>query len=462
MNRSEKILIVASDSFLRTSLFRALSKKGYQVITAHSQSEADTLTQIDKPLSLAIIDSNLSDGKSIELMGALRSTNPHLKVVILVEPDSETTTPETLPKGVSHIVDKSLCMEDMIQSIDSVFSTQREVANVDLRTKYEFENIIGHSPEVKNVLTLVERVSKSDSTILITGESGTGKELIAKAVHLNSTRMQAPFVPINCAAIPSELLESELFGHVKGAFTNAIYNRVGRFELAEGGTIFFDEIGDMTPNLQVKLLRVLQEKMFEPIGSTKTIESNIRVIAATNIHLEKAVKEGRFREDLYYRLNVIPINIPPLKERQGDISVLLHHFMEKFNRGRSKKIFGITPEAMNALTQYNWPGNVRELENLIERVTILKGEGLIEISDLPPSYISSVVQSVSVSPVTIPDTGMDFNSAVDAYENSLIMQALERTGWNRNQAAILLKLNRTTLVEKIKKKGLKPPTKESP
>ncbi|MFN9066853.1 MAG: sigma-54 interaction domain-containing protein, partial [Bdellovibrionales bacterium] len=303
-----------------------------------------------------------------------------------------------------------------------------------------------------------DRVADSDSTVLITGESGTGKELIARAVHFNSPRSTGPFIPINCGAIPSELLESELFGHVKGAFTGAISNRVGRFEMADGGTLFLDEIGDLEPSLQVKILRALQERCFEPVGSTKTVSVNVRVITATNLDLEKAVAEGNFREDLFYRLNVIPIQIPALRERKTDIPLLLSHFMELYGRTKGRNLTGFTNSALDCLSQYAWPGNIRELENLVERLTILKGQGQVDVLDLPPKYRAQSSQAVAqLSHHDIPEDGLDFNSAVDAYENNLILRALEKTGWNRNQAAALLRLNRTTLVEKIKKKGLRPP-----
>jgi transcriptional regulator with PAS, ATPase and Fis domain len=293
--------------------------------------------------------------------------------------------------------------------------------------------------------------------VLITGESGTGKELIARAVHYNSPRVENPFIAINCGAIPSELLESELFGHVKGAFTGAIANRIGRFEMADGGTIFLDEIGDLEPALQVKILRALQERSFEPVGSTKSVSVNVRVIAATNKNLEQSVEEGRFREDLYYRLNVIPIAIPALRERRTDVPLLFAHFMDHFNRTKTRKLTGISPEAMESLSNYGWPGNIRELENLVERLAILKGYGHIEIHDLPVKYRSAVATSPETLLLEIPEAGVDFNTAVDQFENQLILRALEKTGWNRNQAALLLRLNRTTLVEKIKKKGLRPP-----
>lgn len=304
---------------------------------------------------------------------------------------------------------------------------------------------------------MVEKVADTDSTILVTGESGTGKELIAKAIHYNSSRSGKSFVPINCGAIPAELLESELFGHVKGAFTGAISNRQGRFELANKGTLFLDEIGDLSPSLQVKLLRVLQEKRFEPVGSAKTIESDVRIVAATNVDLEKAVKEGKFREDLYYRLNVIPMVVPPLRDRSDDIPLLLEHFIKKFNTHKGIHITGIHPVALDKLLNYSWPGNIRELENFIERVSILRKEGMVELSDIPQYFEDNQAHQFTGNlQVDIPENGLDFNTAIASYENQLILNALNKTGWNRNQAAILLRLNRTTLVEKIKKKGLKP------
>lgn len=317
-------------------------------------------------------------------------------------------------------------------------------------------DMIGQSSEMSKVLDLIERVAQVSSTILITGETGTGKELVARKIHSLSQRANKPLISVNCGAIPSEILESELFGHIKGAFTGAITDRRGRFEMAHTGSIFLDEIGDMSRHLQVKLLRVLQEREFEPVGSNKTLKLDVRIITATNKNLEKAVAEGRFREDLFYRLNVIPLHIPPLRQRRSDIPYLIGHFIEKFNRLNQKKIEGISPKAMELLYWYAWPGNVRELENFVERLVLLKDGGVVDIHDLPARY-----QNLSLTNQPIPPTiydlsrGIDLNSVMDQYESALILKALERTGWNRNQAALLLNINRTTLIEKIKKKGLK-------
>ena len=310
--------------------------------------------------------------------------------------------------------------------------------------------LVHKSSSMKKILELVKQVAQSEATCLITGESGTGKELVAQLLHYQSPRSQAPFVPVNCGAIPSELLESELFGHVKGAFTGAHKDRVGRFEAAGEGTIFFDEIGDMSAHLQVKLLRVLQCGQFEPLGSNQSLRSTARIVAATHIDLEEAVQEGRFRKDLFYRLNVIPISIPPLRERHEDILALVHYFLTQSQNTHQLK--GLHPDAMQVLLQHPWPGNVRELENCIKHIITLKRTGFIEVQDLPPQYqnASSGIAGGSVGS----DGGIDFNSVTESYENQLILQALHQTGWNRSQAAALLKLNRTTLVEKIKKRGL--------
>lgn len=459
--QSKRILIVDDEASLRTALFRALDRRGYQVVTSASYKEAETVGQTDKAIDLALVDLRLPDGDGLELMSKLKQVHPNIQVIILTGHASIEVAVDATRKGAFHFVTKPCNLDEIMTLVDRALSHgQLTLENQQLRTalhkKYQFENIIGQSEQITEVLSLIERVAQSDSTVLIMGESGTGKELVAKALHYNSNRHQEPFIPINCGAIPAELLESELFGHVKGAFTGAIANRMGRFEMADEGTLFLDEIGDMSPTLQVKLLRVLQEKSFEPVGGTKTLTANVRVVAATNVDLEDAVNQGRFREDLYYRLNVIPIRIPALRERKSDIPLLMHHFMENFNRLRGRSLKGVSQDAMDLLCQYSWPGNIRELENLVERLAILKGQGIVEVMDLPERY-RRIAADADPGTINIPDNGMDFNTAVDAYENALIMRALEKTGWNRNQAASLLKLNRTTLVEKIKKKGLRQP-----
>ena len=311
---------------------------------------------------------------------------------------------------------------------------------------------------------MIQRVASSSSTVLVQGESGTGKELIARAIHTQSPRCDHPLIPVNCGAIPEDLLESELFGHVRGAFTGAAHTRTGRFELANNGTLFLDEIGDMSPKLQVKMLRVLQEKIVEPVGSTKSIKVNVRVIAATHKDLEVEVASGRFREDLFYRLNVVPLYAPPLRDRGGDVIMLVEYFLDRCVEMQGCQRVTFSQEIFNAFRSYRWPGNVRELENLVERLTILADE-TVRMEDLPEKIVGDLKnQPASAEPVAVAtpnltvaanfSDGIDFNNEVASFENQLILSALDNTNWNKNKAAQLLNLNRTTLVEKIKKKGL--------
>ena len=319
--------------------------------------------------------------------------------------------------------------------------------------KNRFKNIIGQSEKMQKIFRIIEKVADSDSTIIIHGESGTGKGLAARAIHQNSHRKNKPFIPINCGAIPENLLESELFGHVRGAFTGATSPKPGKFELADGGTVFLDEIGDMSPELQVKVLRVLEDKEFEQVGGCKTIKVDVRIIAATHRDLEEEVQKGNFREDLYYRLNVIPVNLPPLRERKSDVHLLIHHFLEYFNAKNNKLVEGVSDEAMQIMMCYFWPGNVRELKNIVERIVVLKGAGEILPGDLPESLKLGKAPAPRPN-IDISDDGICLSTAVSEFEKALILQSLEKTEWIKNKAARLLKLNRTTLVEKIKRHHL--------
>lgn len=313
-----------------------------------------------------------------------------------------------------------------------------------------FPVIVGKNRRMRETFSLIERVARTDSTVLILGESGTGKELVARAIHCRSARREGPFIAINCGALPEELLESELFGYVKGAFTGALRDKKGRFEMADGGTVFLDEVSEMSPALQVKLLRVLQQREFERVGDVKTIKVDIRIIAATNRDLEAMVREGRFREDLYWRLNVIPIHLPPLRERKDDIPLLLSYFLRIFNEKRGGRIEGFSPEAMDLLISYCWPGNVRELENLVERLVVLKGEGVVTPQDLPEK-IRGEGPKVDLWPL---DDGLDLSTAVNNLERQLILEALKRAGGVKSRAARILGIKRTTLIEKMKRNGL--------
>jgi DNA-binding NtrC family response regulator len=325
-----------------------------------------------------------------------------------------------------------------------------------VREQYRLEQLIGVSEPMQQVLDFVQKVADSDSTVLIQGESGTGKELVARMLHFNSSRKDRPMVPVNCGAIPETLLESELFGHEKGAFTGAAQTRMGRFELANGGTIFLDEVGEMSLSLQVKLLRVIQERSFERVGGSRTIQVDVRIVAATNQDLEKMVEEKRFRQDLFYRLNVIPIITPPLRDRQSDIPLLIEHFLKRFNHMKQTAITGFAPEALELLTAFPWPGNIRELENMIERLVVLKKQGLLTVADLPEKLHKKTASQPEMKEqfIRFTEDGIHLSNEVEQYENQLIGEAMRKANGVTARAAQLLHVNRTTLVEKLKRRGM--------
>jgi transcriptional regulator with PAS, ATPase and Fis domain len=315
--------------------------------------------------------------------------------------------------------------------------------------------LIGNSPRMRIVRATIVKLANSNSTVLITGESGTGKELAARAIHELSPRRVGCFVPVNCGAIPEELLESELFGHVRGAFTGAVNACQGRFQLAHGGTLFLDEIGEMSPKLQVKLLRVLQERQFEPVGSDSAVQVDVRVVAATNRDLRVAVQERKFREDLFYRLNVLPLELPSLRERGTDVSVLIRHFLAVHTRTKGKAVIQVDNDAMAVMERYSWPGNVREVENLLEGLVVLNEGGTVRSSDLPDYVIHNATpQHQTTVQVSLPNQGLDLDAFLENIENGFIQQALERSRGNKTLAAELLKLNRTTFIERLRKKGM--------
>jgi transcriptional regulator with PAS, ATPase and Fis domain len=311
--------------------------------------------------------------------------------------------------------------------------------------------LIGEHPLIQKINQLITKVAATDATVLIMGESGTGKELVARAIHMQSPRADRPFIPVNCGAIPAELLESEMFGHERGAFTGAVGQRAGMFQLATGGSIFLDEVGEMSPLLQVKLLRVLQDREVRPVGADRSFKVDVRVVAASNKDLAAEVEAGRFREDLFYRLQVIPIVMPPLRERRSDIPLLVKHFLEKHNRKRLGRPVRISEQAMVHLWEHDWPGNVRELENLLERLVILSEDGLIDVPHLPPN-IRSLISEKKIPRPTLGEEGLDLNTAVEEFENRLIEEALRRTKGNKQAAARLLGLKRTTLVAKLRRR----------
>ncbi|MBM4308252.1 MAG: sigma-54-dependent Fis family transcriptional regulator [Deltaproteobacteria bacterium] len=458
---SEKILLIDDSPEILKNLSEHLTLEGYDIRVASDGTSG--ISMIDKGFyDIILTDMKMPEADGMEVLKYVKEHSPESICIILTGYGTIRNAVEAIKSGAFDYLTKPVKMDEIKITLERALeyrNLKRENLNLrnQLKKKYQFKNIIGESPAMQSVFEKVEKVADTDSTVLILGESGTGKELIARALHYNSYRREGPFVPVNCAAIPSELLESELFGHEKGAFTNAIRTRIGRFELAHGGTLFLDEIGDMNPNLQSKLLRVLQERQFERIGGVKPIHVDIRVISATHQDLKKAVLKKKFREDLYYRLNVIPIEIPPLRERKSDIPLLAHHFIQHFSKSKKKKVIGISDEAMEGLTEYDWPGNVRELENMIERLIILASGETIHLMDLPERVIPTSSKELGGS-IDIPEEGVSLETALNEFEKRLILNALNKSGWVKNKAAQMLHMNRTTLIEKIKRQNLQRPT----
>jgi DNA-binding NtrC family response regulator len=460
--RKSHVLVVDDEELYRRSLERILRRVGHTVSEARDATEALNAVS-EQVFDLVLVDLRMPGLNGIELVRQIRDVNPDLPCIVVTGFGSPDSSVDALRAGAFWYLEKPFDQSnlDVVRKlVDQAIELGRlraenRILQSQLRSRYRFENIIGTSAALRSVLDMVGKVADTDSTVLVTGESGTGKELIAKAIHFNSRRADQPLITVNCGAIPEELLESELFGHEKGAFTGALRDREGRFEAADGGTIFLDEIGDMSPNLQVKLLRVIQDRTFERVGSSRTRRVDARVIAATNQDLEKAIREGRFREDLYFRLAVIPIEVPALRDRREDIPQLAQHFLDVLNQERQTKVDSISPGAMAILCDHEWPGNVRQLENLIERLVVLRREGEIREQDIPP--LTPSPPRSSRPRLRIPPEGIDWNKVVGAFEADLIDQALEMADGNKAKAAALLGLHRTTLVEKIKKRGLAEP-----
>ncbi len=451
----ERILIIDDEVTLLKAIDRFLKDLGYEVLTAATYAAA--LEQLSQgPVDAALIDLKIAEKSGIDLLKEIKKLQPHVACLMMTGYATVDSAIEAIKCGAFHYLTKPFRLEDLGNLLAHALENEQvkqenQILKKQLESRERVKKIVGLSEGMNEVYQLIDKVADTDSTILVLGESGTGKELVAKAIHYKSRRANKPLITVNCGAIPEELLESELFGHMKGAFTGAVATRPGRFQSAEGGTIFLDEIGDMSLRLQVKLLRVLQERRFEPVGSSKTIEVDVRIIAATNKDLEKAVAEGAFREDLYYRLHVIPIRIPALRERLSDIPLLAEYFLKQ--PANVSSTLKLSPKSLSILKSYAWPGNVRELENLIERLVILKKEGEILPEDLPAKFVQGSSGKLSTE-IVIPNEGVNLKELVEEFEDQLILQALERTDWNKNRAAALLKLNRTTLVEKIKKRGL--------
>ncbi len=458
--RESNILVVDDEELYRRALERILVRSGHNVATARDATSALDLVSSQR-IDLVLADIKMPGINGLELVRQIHEIAPDLPCIVITGYGSPESSVDALRAGAYWYLEKpfdqghlDVVRKLVQQAIEhGRLKSENRLLQGQLQSKYRFENIIGTSTALRDVLETVSKVAMTDSTVLITGESGTGKELVARAIHFNSKRADKMFVTVNCGAIPEDLLESELFGHVRGAFTNAVANREGRFTVAHEGTIFLDEIGDMSPTLQVKLLRVLQDRTFEPVGSSKTQSVDVRVLAATNQSLEDAIAKRLFREDLYYRLNVIPIVVPPLRERRDDIPLLAQHFLNIANDGRSGGEVEFSDEVIERLTGFDWPGNVRELENLVERVVTLCSGQSVVASDLPKA-IQASSPPLPAAP-QIPPQGLNFRDVVDQFESDLILQALEITHGNKNRAAQLIRMNRTTMLEKMKKKGVK-------
>ena len=452
-----KILVVDDNPDVLKLIADILESNGYEVKTfSDGASAIKELESNDYDVVLTDLMMPDVDGMQV-LRNAILKT-PKTICIILTGHGTIKSSVEAIKKGAFDYITKPVSPSELLIFVEKALKFKNlEEENIrlkkELKGKYHYKKIVGTSKVIKKIYHLIEKVSDTDGTVLITGASGTGKELIARSIHYNSQRSDNPLVVINCGAIPETLLESELFGHEKGAFTGAYKKRIGRFEMANGGTIFLDEIGEMSPTLQIKLLRVLQEQQFERVGGTKTLHVDLRFIAATNKNLTTAINMEKFREDLYYRLNVIPIKVPSLKQRRSDIPLLIDFFLKKFQKGKGDKITGFSQAAMDAILAYDWPGNVRELENVIKRLTILSEGPVVSFDDLPENMQDISVSRYPDKEVTL-DNELNLNEAVQDYEKRIILEALEKTNWVKSKAAKLLNINRTTLVAKIKKQNI--------
>jgi len=446
-----RILIVDDEDSMRFFLTEALKKRGYTVEEAVSAEDA-----IDKcseqPFDLIITDGRLPGIDGVDAIPKIREVDPDAAIIVMTAYGSQEMHSQAFERGAYDFFTKPFKMEEMSivvrralerQGLQSEVKTLREQLN----TQYDFENIIGTSHAMQNVFRLIKRVVQTDVTALICGETGTGKELIAQAIHYHSKRKDKPFIKLNCVAIPENLLESELFGHEKGSFTGAVSEKAGKFEMANGGTIFLDEIGDMTLATQSKILRVLQEREFERVGGTRTINVDVRVIAATNKDLTTAVEDNKFREDLYYRLNVFSISTPPLRERKEDIPLLLEHFLHLCSDRLGKQLDGFDNEAMDLLTRYDWPGNVRELENYVQRAVVMCDSAVIG-----PQCLPQHVQSLDASPsFTVPERTNDLDDTLADVETQIIVDTLHKTAGLQSKAAKMLGISERSLWHRVKK-----------
>jgi DNA-binding NtrC family response regulator len=450
MTPHERILVVDDEEQMRDLLVKVLERKGYQVSVCGNGVDALAFLERE-PADLVVTDVRMPGLSGMEALRAIKELNPDIVVIIMTAFGSIDQAVQAVKDGAYDYINKPFKIDEMLLTIEKALEERRlrhEVSTLrqELRTRYHFENLIGKSRAMQEIFGLIEQVAGSRSTVMVYGKSGTGKELVAKAIHYNSPRSARAFVAVNCAAIPAELLESELFGHEKGSFTGAIATKVGKFELATGGSLFLDEVGSMRLDLQAKILRALQEREVERVGGTRTIKIDVRVIAATNRDLKKAVEEGTFREDLYYRLNVVPITLPDLKDRQEDIPLLANHFVQKFAQESNPAIREISKEAMAVLMSHAWPGNVRELENVIERAVTLGHGPAVLSADLPPHLAGGA------NPL---ERALTKDATLEDLERDYIAMILQRTKGHQIRAATILGIDRRTLYRKIRRYGLR-------
>ena len=455
MNEKPKVLVVDDEASHRIMLRAVLKEDGYEVTEAADGTEAVRAVE-KEPFDIILLDIRMTTMDGIEALSEIRKISPLVPVLIMTAYASVKTAVEALKAGAFDYMTKPLDIEEVKVLIEKALEHYHlRAENLALKERlgdrFDFSRIIGRSGKMKILLDTLAMVAPSDATVLIMGESGTGKEVVANAIHHNSPRAGQAFIKVSCAALPETLLESELFGHEKGAFTGAVARHEGRFQLAHGGTIFLDEVGEISPAVQTKLLRVLQEKEFQPLGGTRTVKVDIRVITATNRNLEVEVKSGRFREDLYYRLNVVPITVPPLRERKEDIPPLAEYFLAVYGKKSGKALKGIAGKALDLLVRYDWPGNIRELENCIERAVIMAREAAIVPADFP-----LVIQMLSPSEGK-ECFGIPSGFSISEMEKVLIIKTLEETNGNRTRAAERLGINRRTLQNKLREYGLQNP-----
>jgi len=451
----EKILIVDDEKSIRDFLEIMLKKEGYRVSSASGGEDAMRLFN-NSSYDLVISDVRMKGMGGVELLKNIKETSPETIVLIVTAYASVDTAIDAMKAGAYDYLTKPFKIDEVKYIIKNALDRKRlETENIllkkELKSKYGFANLIGTSPRMLEIYEIIKRVTSAKANILITGESGTGKELVARAIHYEGDRKDKPFVPINCGAIPENLIESELFGHQKGAFTGAVANKSGLFEMANQGTIFLDEITELPVQLQVKLLRVIQERNFRRVGGIEDIAVDVRIIAASNKEIDREVKEGRFREDLFYRLNVIPIQMPPLRERKEDIRLLAEHFFEKHTKELGKEIKGISREAMDYLESYSYPGNIRELENIIERAVALENTSIILTDSLPDYIVHKKAVDVSVCPRA--ETS-NLEKTIEDYEKAIILDALKKSGGVKKKAAELLGLSFRSMRYKLDKYGI--------